>query len=570
MKTISFLLFAFAIALSGCSDARNTTSSAADLVILNGNIYTVDAANPKAEAIAVKDGKIVFVGTSDRARTIAGAGTEIIDLQGKTMTPGFIEGHGHFLGVGYSKMRLELQNTKSYEEIVAMVAEEVKKRKLGEWVLGRGWHQSKWDTKPAVMVKGFQVHDALSAVSPDNPVWLSHASGHAGFANAKAMEIAGLLNNRDINVDGGEVIRDSKGNPTGIFSEVAQRLIGKHVPANTPETDMKALKLAVEESLRLGITSFQDAGSGRNDISVYKSGLQNGDLRIRLYVMLSTRDRDNVAEWLEKAPEIGSGNNFLTIRSIKIHADGALGSRGAWLLKPYTDRPETSGLSTEDMDYVQQISDKALEKGFQVCSHAIGDRTNREILDRYQKSFEGNPAKAKDARYRIEHAQHLNAADIPRFAQLGVIPAMQAIHMSADRPWAIDRLGDARIKEGAYVWRKLLDSGAKIVNGTDAPVEPLNPIPSFYAAVTRMTLAGIPAGGYEPDQKMTRDEALRSYTLDAAFGAFEEGIKGSLEVGKFADFTVWSQDIMSVDEATILKTNAVMTFVNGKLMFKAE
>jgi predicted amidohydrolase YtcJ len=571
MKRISLSLWAFVIFFSGCvGDADRTVSTNADLVILNGNIYTVDKAHPKAEAVAVKDGKIVFVGTAEKARALAGAGTEVVDLQGKTMTPGFIEGHGHFLNLGYSKMNLELQNAKNYDEIVAMVAEEVKKRKPGEWIRGRGWHQSKWDPQPAVLVKGFQVHDALSAVSPDNPVWLTHASGHAGFANAKAMEIAGVLNNKDLQVEGGEVIRDSQGNPTGAFVEKSQSLIAKHLPANTAESDLKAQKLAVDECLRLGITSFQDAGSGRSSIAAYKTGLANGELGVRLYVMLSSRDRELVAEWLEKSPEIGLGNNFLTIRAIKIHADGALGSRGAWLLEPYTDRPETPGMATEDMEYVQQISDKALEKGFQVCTHAIGDRTNREILDRYQKSFEANAAKAKDARYRIEHAQHLSAADIPRFGRLGVIASMQAIHMSSDRPWAIDRLGEARIKEGAYVWRKLFDSGARIVNGTDTPVEPLDPLPSFYAAISRKTLAGQPEGGFEADQKMTREEALRSYTLDAAYGAFEEGLKGSLEVGKLADFTVWSADIMTVDEAEILKAKAVMTFVNGKLAFKAQ
>jgi predicted amidohydrolase YtcJ len=573
MKSISLLLLAAIFIFSGCGDAKQTTetsASKADLVILNGNIYTVDKDNPKAEAVAVKDGKIVFVGKTDKAREFAGDGTEVIDLEGKTMTPGFIDGHAHFLGVGYKKMNLELENTKSFEEIIEMVAAEVKKKKPGEWVLGRGWHQSKWDKNPEPMVKGFQVHDALSKVSPDNPVWLGHASGHAGFANAKAMEIAGVLNDADKKVEGGEVIRDEKGNPTGAFVERAQGLIAKHIPANTPETDLQALNLAVKESLRLGITSFQDAGSTRDDVTALKAGLEKGDLKIRVYSMLTTRDRKHVAEWLDKEPEIGLGNNFLTIRSVKIHADGALGSRGAWLLKPYSDRPETSGLSTEDMDYVEEISKKALDKGFQVCTHAIGDRTNREVLDRYEKSFAANPEKAKNARFRIEHAQHLNAEDIPRFAKLGVIPAMQAIHMSSDRPWAIDRLGEERIKEGAYVWRKLLDSGVRIVNGTDAPVEPLDPLPSFYASISRKTLAGTPEGGYEPDQKMTRDEALRSYTLDAAYGAFEEEIKGSLEVGKVADFAVWSKDIMSVDESDILKTNALMTFVDGKLQFKGE
>jgi predicted amidohydrolase YtcJ len=575
MKSIFFLLLASVLVFSGCVEKQTSTTDSnknakADTVIFNGNIYTVDKENPKAEAVAVKDGKIVFVGTSAKAKEFAGEGAEMIDLEGKTMTPGFIEGHAHFLGVGYKKMNLDLQQTKSYDEIIAMVAEEVKKKKPGEWVLGRGWHQSKWEKKPEKMVKGFQTHEALSKVSPDNPVWLGHASGHAGFANAKAMEIAGILNDKDKEVEGGEVIRDEEGNPTGAFVERAQGLIAGKIPANTPETDLEALKLASQESLRLGITSFQDAGSSRGDVTALKAGLKNGDLKVRIYSMLTTRDRKHVAEWLEKEPEIGLGDNFLTIRSVKIHADGALGSRGAWLLKPYTDRPETSGLATEEMDYVEEISKKALDKGYQVCTHAIGDRTNREVLDRYERSFKEKGDKAKDARFRIEHAQHISAEDIPRFSKLGIIAAMQAIHMSSDRPWAIDRLGEERIKEGAYVWRKLLDSGARIVNGTDAPVEPLDPLPSFYASITRKTLEGKPEGGYEPDQKMTREEALKTYTIDAAYGAFEEKIKGSVEVGKLADFTVWSDDIMKIDEALILDAKALMTFVNGKLEFKAE
>jgi predicted amidohydrolase YtcJ len=575
MKSIFFVLLATLLVFSGCVNEQTTGTkpnkdSKADTVIFNGSIYTVDKKNPKAEAVAVKDGKIVFVGTSDKAKEFAGDGAELVDLKGKTMTPGFIDGHAHFLGVGYKKMNLDLQKTKSYEEIINLVAEEVKKKKPGEWILGRGWHQSKWEKKPEKMVKGFQTHEALSKVSPDNPVWLGHASGHAGFANAKAMEIAGVLNDKDKEIEGGEVIRDEEGNPTGAFVERAQGLVAGKIPENTAETDLEALKLASEESLRLGITSFQDAGSSRGDVAALKTGLKNGDLKVRIYSMLTTRDRKHVAEWLEKEPEIGLGDNFLTIRSIKIHADGALGSRGAWLLKPYTDRPETSGLSTEDMDYVEEVSKKALDKGYQVATHAIGDRTNREVLDRYEKSFEAKPEKAKDARFRIEHAQHISAEDIPRFSKLGIIAAMQAIHMSSDRPWAIDRLGEERIKEGAYVWRKLLDSGAKIVNGTDAPVEPLDPLPSFYASFTRKTLEGKPEGGYEPDQKMTREEALRSYTLDAAYGAFEEKIKGSIEVGKLADFTVWSDDIMQIDEAKVLEAKAAMTFVNGKLMFEAK
>jgi predicted amidohydrolase YtcJ len=292
-------------------------------------------------------------------------------------------------------------------------------------------------------------------------------------------------------------------------------------------------------------------------------------LTTRLYVMLTGFDPTLVYEYLRRGSEIDK-ENLLTIRSIKLNCDGALGSRGAWLLEPYSDRPDFSGMATLSMDTVLKISKEGLKGGFQVCSHAIGDRANREILDRYETAFKENPEKAKDARFRIEHAQHISPADLPRFAKLGVIPAIQAIHLSSDRPWAIDRLGEKRIKEGAYMWQTLLKSGAKLVNGTDVPVEPINPIASFYASVTRKTLLGQPDGGYEADEKMTREQALRSYTLDAAYGAFEEDIKGSIEVGKLADFAIFSQDIMNIEENRLLFTEVEMTILGGKVLFEQK
>jgi predicted amidohydrolase YtcJ len=392
------------------------------------------------------------------------------------------------------------------------------------------------------------------------------------LANAKAMELAGvnLLSREKAasqTVEGGEIIRDAIGNPTGMFVENAEMLVQQYVPGIDSTSDQQALTLALQACLRNGITSFHDAGASRENIALYHQFKKEGKLDVRLYVMLTGWDSKLVYEWLSKGPEIDADNK-LTVRSIKLNCDGALGSRGAWLLEPYTDRPDFSGMATLPMDTVLKISRVALQHGFQVCSHAIGDRANHEILDRYESAFNENPEKAKDVRFRIEHAQHLHPNDIARFGSLGVIPAMQAIHMSSDRTWAIDRLGEKRIKEGAYMWQSLLKSGARIVNGTDAPVEPVNPIPCFYASVTRKTLKGQPEGGYEPEEKMTRDQALRSYTLDAAFGAFEEKIKGSIEGGKLADFTVFNQDIMKVSENDILKTEVAITIVGGKVMYK--
>jgi len=561
--------FLLTVYLTGCSEKKTP----ADLIIRGGTIYTVEEGSPVVEAVAVSGDKIVFAGDLKDVSKYEGENTRIIDLQGKTMTPGFIEGHGHFMGLGYNELNLDLMSVTSYEELVEKVKEAVAKAQPGQWIVGRGWHQDKWTTKPEIMFKGFQTHQLLSSVSPNNPVFLRHASGHAGFANAKAMQIAGVnqLSVEKLDKDlgeGGEIILDNLGNPTGIFNERAQGLIAQHIPESTEETDSQALQLAIAASLRNGITSFHDAGVSRENLQLFRKFKNENKLNTRLYVMLTGFDSELIYEWFKKGPEIDS-SNLLTIRAIKLNCDGALGSRGAWLLEPYTDRPDFSGMATLSMDTVMKISREGLKYGFQVCSHAIGDRANKEILDRYEIAFKENP-EVKDHRFRIEHAQHLQPTDIPRFGELGVIPAMQAIHLSSDRPWAIDRLGEKRIKEGAYMWQSLLKSGAKIVNGTDVPVEPINPIASFFASVTRQTLAGEPKGGYEPEEKMTRVQALRSYTLDAAYGAFEENVKGSIASGKLADFTVFTQDLMTVPDDKILSTEVSMTILGGKVLYEKK
>ncbi|SHI42938.1 hypothetical protein SAMN04487911_10243 [Arenibacter nanhaiticus] len=555
--------------LSACKSSKNEVAT---MLIYGGNIYTVDTIQPIVEAVALKDNIILFAGSLAEAEKFKTDQTQLINLEGKTMTPGLIEGHGHFMGLGYNELNLDLMHTTSYQEIVAAVAEKVKTAAPGEWITGRGWHQNKWKEMPADMVNGFQTHDLLSAVSPDNPVYLRHASGHAGFANAKAMEIAGItvLSKEGTNkfeVEGGEVMRDAMGRPTGIFNERAEYLITKHIPESTPEKDIKAFELAVAACHRNGITGFHDAGIGRETIALYKEMKTLDKMKIRLYGMLTGWDKELLSEWYEKGPMIDP-DNLLTLRSVKLNCDGALGSRGAWLLEPYTDRPGHFGHETLPMEFVKETALNGLQKGFQICSHAIGDRANREILDRYEAAFTALPTLATDHRFRIEHAQHLHPDDIPRFAELGVIPAMQAIHMSSDRPWAIDRLGEQRIKEGAYMWQSLLQSGIPIVNGTDVPVEPMNPIASFYASVSRKTLEGSPEGGYEPAEKMTREQALRSYTLDAAYGAFEEDIKGSITVGKLADFTIFNQDLMKVAEKDLLNTTISMTIFDGKVVYE--
>lgn len=550
------------LATFGCSSNHEI----ADSVFINGLIYTLDSNQPKAEAVAILDGKIQSVGNNETIKKFAGDKTEIIDLNGKFMTPGFIEGHAHFMGVGYASINLDLSDISSFEELIEKVENETAQLESGSWIVGRGWHQDKWDSISAPIVHGFPVHRNLSLVTPNHPVYLKHASGHAALANAKAMELAGV-NMKTEFVDGGEIIKDQDGQPTGIFNEAAQSLVERVIPANDPLMDQRAYEAAQQICLENGITSFHDAGIDQQTIDLYKKNLENRSAKIRLYAMLSGSDSTLLSNYYKLGPETGLGDDRLTIRSIKVYSDGALGSRGAWLLEDYEDMEGEFGHAIMPMGLLSDICDKAIETGFQVCTHAIGDRANREVLDQYESAFSRNSNNG-DLRFRIEHAQHLNPADIPRFSQLGVLPAMQAIHMSSDRPWAIDRLGSKRIVEGAYVWQDLLKSGAKIVNGTDAPVEPIDPIACFFASVTRKTLKGKPPEGYEPIQKMSRLQALRSYTLDAAYGAFEERIKGSIEAGKMADFTVFDSDIMTIPEEQILNSKVVMTVIGGEVVFE--
>lgn len=564
MKHIAFFIL-LGILIQSCSKKES-----ADLIITNGKIYTVDEANPIVEAVAVKDGIILALGSSSEIADYISEATQLVDLTGRTMTPGFIESHAHLMGIGYNKLELDLMYVQSYDELVDKVAEAVSKAQPGEWITGRGWHQDKWLEKPDKMVKGFQTNDLLNQVSPNNPVFLRHASGHATFANAKALELAGINNlkgERPGEVEGGEIILDELGNPTGVLTERASSLVGKLVPAETPERAEQALTLALQELAEKGITSFHDAGSGQSTIDLIEKFKNEGKLTARMYVMLAGSDPELLENWYKQGPRIDSADHLLSVRSIKLFCDGALGSRGAWLLEEYSDRPGHFGHETLPMEVVGQVSEKAIPAGFQVNSHAIGDRANREVLDQYEGAFGKFPDK-NNLRFRIEHAQHIDPEDIPRFGEMGVIAAMQAIHLSSDRPWAIDRLGEKRIVDGAYGWQKLLQTGAVVTNGTDAPVEPLDPIPSFYASVTRKTLAGTPDGGYEASQKLSREEALKAYTLSGAYAEFEEGFKGSIEVGKAADFTVFDQNIMEVPEEEILKAKVMMTVVGGKIVYQ--
>ena len=559
-----------ALACAGCGGPPRPEP--ATLVLHKGKIVTVDDKKPEAQALAARGDTLVAVGTNEEIAAYIGPNTSVVDLAGRLVVPGFIEGHGHFTGVGQARINLNLTSVKNWDEVVDLVKAAVAKAKPGEWILGRGWHQSKWDKAPVPAVEGFPVHASLSAASPDNPVVLEHASGHAAFGNAKAMAAAGVTR-KTPNPPGGDVLKDAKGEPTGLFRETAAELLDDAyakaragMTAEAREAELRRiLQLADEEVVAKGITSFQDAGTRFDTIDVMKKVASEGKLGVRLWVMVNDTP-EKMAQMLASYRVVDAYGKHLTVRAIKQVLDGALGSRGAWLLEPYADMPSSSGLNTTPVPAVEEAARLALANDYQLCVHAIGERANRETLNIFEAAYKTRPDK-KDMRWRVEHAQHLAASDIPRFGQLGVIASMQGIHCTSDAIFVPARLGDKRSAEGAYVWQKLMKSGAIVSNGTDAPVEDVEPIANFYATVTRKLKDG---STFYPDQRMSRPEALKSYTWNAAYAAFEEGSKGSLSAGKLADITVLSKDIMVVPEDDIRSARVDYTIVGGKVLYERK
>ena len=545
------------------------TEKPAELVLRNGKVLTMDASRPVATALAISGDRVVAVGSDAEIDRLRGEGTRVIDLAGKTASPGFVDGHAHFTGIGDARIALDLRGAASWDEVVARVAAAAKKARPGEWILGRGWHQKEWASPPSPNVEGFPLHASLSAATPENPVLLSHASGHAAFANAVALERGGVGSDTKA-PDGGEILRDASGAPTGLLRETAEDLVSaalqkdlaRRTPAEVTADLDRRIDLAVEECLRKGITSIHDAGSSLDVVARYRQRAEAGTLGVRVYAMLSSSNEELERE-AARVRVVGAGRNHLTVRAVKRLADGALGSRGAWLLAPYADAPGT-GLCTYPMKELERTAEIAAANGFQLGTHAIGDRANREVLDVYARVLARHPK--KDLRFRIEHAQHLDPADVPRFGKLGVLAMMQGIHCPSDAPFVPARLGAARAREGAYPWRRLLDAGARIGNGTDAPVEDVDPIASLHASVTRQPKKG-PA--FFPEQRMTRMEALRSYTVANAYAAFEEELKGTLAPGRLADVVVLSKDLSTIPDEEILSTRVLTTIVDGKVVYSA-
>ncbi len=539
--------------------AQSRATVPADLIVTNARVYTADEARPLAEAFAVRDGRIVFVGSKSEANALKGANTRVVDAGGRTVIPGMVDAHAHFTGLAQKLRAVDLVGTRTYDEVIARVVERAKTVPKGAWIQGRGWDQNTWgDTR-------FPTHDKLSAAVPDHPVFLTRIDGHAGLVNTAAMRVAGLTAAVK-DPDGGKVLRDATNAPTGVLIDNAKDLVERKVPDATPAEMRSALKDAVTVMHQSGLTGMHDAGASRSAIDMFEQMAQVGELNLRLYVMIGD-DSAALKHYMALGPRSALYNGQVWVRAIKLYADGAMGSRGAALLEPYNDDPNNTGLLLSAPAHIRDVAERALKTGFQVNTHAIGDRGNRVVLDAYEAALRTTPT--ADHRFRVEHAQTLNADDIPRFAQLGVIPSMQASHQTSDMYWIGKRLGPTRLL-GAYAWRSLINSGVIIPNGSDFPVEQVNPLISYHAAIARQDANDWPAGGWLPEQRMTREEALRSMTLWPAQAAFQEKELGSLTIGKYADFVLLDQDIMRVPAELVLRTKVISTYVGGKEVFRAS
>ena len=531
-----------------------------DLVLTNGNIYTVEDKQPKAQAVAVKGNHIIFVGSNQEAKKFHAA--KVIDLHGHTVVPGLTDSHCHIFGIGEREMRLNLEGTNTREDFLAKVKERVAQTERDKWITGRGWIETFW--KPPQ----FPTRQDLDKIASDNLVFLTRADGHASVASSAALKIAKIDKNTP-NPFGGEILKDkTTGEPTGMLLDNAQDLVAKHVPKPTEAEREQALLRGIDREIGLGWCEIQNAGSYKEDIGLIRNAFEAGKIKIR-FINAVYGPGEDAQRFLREGPIVNAYDHYFTQRTIKVIFDGALGSRGAALLKPYSDAPDTSGFLTEKPEELKPMFEEALRRGLQVETHAIGDRANRMILDLYQAAFKAvppNERKIAEPRWRIEHAQILHPADLPRFAKLGVIPSMQPSHAISDFFFAPSRLGMDRLT-GAYAWQSLLRSGCIIPGGSDAPVERGEPMIEFYAAVARKSVKGFSGEGWHPEQAVSREQALKMFTIWPAYAAFEEKDKGSIAVGKLADFTVLSQDILKIPEPEILNTRAEITIVGGEIIF---
>jgi predicted amidohydrolase YtcJ len=537
--------------------APRAVAPRAELIVTNARIYTADDAQPIASALAVSGGKLLFVGSAVEAMSLKGPTTTVLDAGGRTIIPGMTDAHAHLYGLGVELRQVDLTGTKSYEEVIARVVARAATTPKGTPVLGRGWDQNDWSNTK------LPTNAALSAATPDHPVLLTRVDGHAVLANAVAVAKAGITA-ETTDPEGGRILRDARGAATGVFVDNAQRLMAAAARGGEALNPRDVLKNAVREANRWGLTGVHEMGVSPAIIGTYEAAAQANELTLRAYVLLSG-DSATVNWAMAKGPRSALFDSHLWVRSIKLYGDGALGSRGAALLDPYADDAQNNGLLVMQPAWIESVSERALKTGWQVATHAIGDRANRLVLDAYQAAFKAVPT--ADHRFRIEHAQIIHHDDIGRFAELGVIPSMQASHQTSDMYWAGNRLGTERLR-GAYAWRSLLATGVIIPNGSDFPVEMVNPLLSFHAAISRQDADDFPVGGWYPEQKMTREEALRSMTIWPAKAAFQEQILGSLTAGKLADFVMLDQDIMRVAPELVLQTRVLQTWVGGTRVYE--
>ncbi|HYV06440.1 MAG TPA: amidohydrolase [Blastocatellia bacterium] len=558
MRTTTLLLALSLITVS--LGAAPRIAEPADTVFINGNIYTVNERHPRAEAIAVKAGRIIFVGLNKDAKSYQGKDTRVVDLKGNTVVPGLTDSHYHLSGVGAREITLNLEGVSSLEDFLARVKERVDRAKPGEWVTGRGWIETHW--KPSV----FPTRWDLDKISPNNPVALDRADGHGLVVNSAALKVAGVDKNT-ASPFGGEIMKNKQtGEPNGMLLDAAQGLIERHIPND--DRGEEAILLGVKRSIELGWCEIQDAGGSYRHVAAMRKLYGEGKIKLRIYKAVHGPGPAS-AKLLADGASTGEFDGRFTLRTIKVVFDGALGSKGAALLEKYSDY-DTAGFLTHKEEELLPMLIQALKSGIQVETHAIGDRANRVILDLYEKAFATVPPdqrKIREPRWRVEHAQIVTAQDIPRFKKLGVIPSMQPSHAIGDLYFAPSRLGMKRL-EGAYAWQSFIKSGSIIAGGSDAPVERGEPMIEFYAAVSRKSQDGFTGEGWHPEQAVSREQALKMFTIWAAYAAFEEKIKGSIEVGKIADLTVLSADIMKIAEPEILKTRCVMTVIGGDVVFQ--
>ena len=567
-RKIAAFIFLGSICFYGC---KPSAGDVADTIIINASVYTVDEGLSEAEAIAIKAGRIMYVGTNDSANMWKGEKTEVIDAGGSFVMPGIIEGHGHIHGLGDFLRDINLMTVANWDEALQRLDSAIKLAKPGDWIIGRGWHQEKWDKAPAQNHLGYPYKNLLDSISPNNPVLLTHASGHSVYINSKALELAGVTPETP-NPPGGDIVKDPSGRIVGVLEERAMGLVrkpyGDFVKLQSDEVRKdkwrKGIELAEADCIRKGITSFVDAGSNFEQMTWMEDMAKNNQLKLRHWIMLR-ESLENLKANAKRLPLVNAGNGFLTAKSVKVSLDGALGSYGAWLLEPYTDRVGFMGQNTFDMDSLRAIAAFCWDNGLQLCVHAIGDRANRETVNIFAEQIAKD--KTRNHRWRVEHAQHVNPAEIPRFAEWHIIASMQGVHCTSDAPYVPRRLGDERARTGAYMWKAFLNAGVIVNNGTDVPVEDADPIMNFYSTVTRKSKDGT---AFYPAQSMSRAEAIYSYTMANAIAQFEEKEKGSLTVGKYADIVMLSNNLLSCTDDEILNTKVVMTIIDGKVVYNSK